>query len=337
MTLQIIETTVDDERWQSMLAAHSATLFQGILWSELVQATYGYGMGVLLALRSGTPVAGIPFAEIDDFRGKRRIVNAFADVCEPVGDGAWRDLERAMLDHPLPWRMRSRTAPEAATKVSSDAVHQALRLDVSSAELECRLHPKTRANIRQAIDAGLTYSILDGVAALDVFYALHSRVRKEKHGLLPQPRTFFEEIAKRFFPKNGFVLAAQRDGEYFAAMMFLGYGSTLYYKFSASNLDRLRVRPNHYLLWKGVEEAVRRGYTEMDLGISDTEGLVRFKQRFGAIAAPVYTAWYGMPLETVHSKEMNAALGALTHLLTETELPLSAAQRGGDILYRFFV
>jgi lipid II:glycine glycyltransferase (peptidoglycan interpeptide bridge formation enzyme) len=204
-------------------------------------------------------------------------------------------------------------------------------------EAQTRCHPKQRANLKQAHKAGLTVRKMANEQAIELFYNLHSRLRIEKHRLLPQPKAFFEEIGRRFFPNDGFVLFAETQGRIIAGMLFLIRASTLYYKFSASDLDYLTVRPNHFLLWEAVEYAVGQKFESIDLGLSEDEGLVRFKERFGAEAKPVYVAQYH-DLKTSNAiTQIESTLQSLTSLLTQPGIPLGAAQRGGELLYRFFV
>jgi hypothetical protein len=132
------------------------------------------------------------------------------------------------------------------------------------------------------------------------------------------------------------VVAAHAAGRTVSAMLFIKWGDTLYYKFSASDLDALELHPNHYLLGKVVEEAVREGFTSVDLGISEDEGLVRFKRRLGADAVPVFSGKYLQPEKNDEVRTMETALGDLTRILTEPGVPIAAAQVAGDAVYRYF-
>jgi lipid II:glycine glycyltransferase (peptidoglycan interpeptide bridge formation enzyme) len=162
-------------------------------------------------------------------------------------------------------------------------------------------------------------------------------LRIAKHRLLPQPKSFFEEIGRRFFPHHGFVLFAKNEGRIIAGMLFVIRSGVLYYKFSASDLEGLALRPNHFLLWKAVEYAIAEELNSIDLGLSEDRGLIRFKERFGADSKPVYVAQYHDLKVSAAIAQLEHALSGLTSILTEPGTPLAAAQRGGDLLYRFFV
>ncbi|MGB6987338.1 MAG: GNAT family N-acetyltransferase, partial [Candidatus Aquilonibacter sp.] len=197
-------------------------------------------------------------------------------------------------------------------------------------------HSSHRQHTRRGMNAGLVARQLVGEEAIDVFYALHSEVRKFKFGLMPQSRGFFENIATTFFPDRGFVFTTEYQGKVVAALFFLALGKTLYYKFGASSLSDLDVRPNNFLFTKAIEYAVERGFTHLDLGISDTDGLIRFKERMGGIASSVFTSSYNPREKSAAVMQVEQAFGDVTKLLTAPELPISAAQKGGEIFYRFF-
>lgn len=338
MYITLREVGADDARWVSFAFSDPAlTLFQSPRWSRVVAATYEFEARVLLAFEGETLVAGMPFCHIDDFRGPRRVAFPFADNVEPLPVPLWPQFEAWIANDEYPWSVRTRCEPgELADQRREAAKHHAIELPQAVEETRALYHYKHLQNVKQAEKAGLTFRRLDGIEAINVFYALHSNVRKTKHGLLPQPYRFFETIRQEFFPDEGFVLVAEQGERVVSAMLFIACGSTLYYKFSASALDALLVRPNHFLITKSIEEAVRLGFRRMDLGISDTEGLIRFKDRIGGKSSDVFAAFYNTVAKTNAVREIESALGKLTSLLTAKELPLDAAQRGGDILYRFF-
>lgn len=330
--------SIHDSRWQAFVAQSEPSLFNHPRWGSVIERTYGFPAAVALAIRDGEVLGGLPYAEIRDFRGVRRICFAFADVCEPLGAPVWPALEEGMSLAGIPWHIRSRLADYSlASSVREVAVHQSIALPRSLEEAHAKCDPKQRYAVRQAEKAGLTYRRIEDASAIDIFYELHSRVRKEKHHLLSQPRAFFEELVAEYFPQDGFVLVAELEHRPLAAMFFLRCGKTLYYKFSASDLQALDYRPNHFLLWKAVEEALAAGYESIDLGISEAESLIRFKRRLGARSVPVYAAKYFEVEKANAVAAMDQTLGRLTAVLTGDEVPLAAAQAAGELLYRFFV
>jgi len=337
--LSVIHAANRDPRWLAFLARQRPTLFQSPDWAGLIQEVYGFPARVALAFEGDQLVGGLPYSEIDDFRGRRRVVGAFADVCEPLGDErAWLAIERALVSDGIPWQIRSRTVPSAGSQpASTTCVHQRIELPRTLEEAEQNCDRKQRTKVRYAVRAGVTTRRIDDAAALDVFYLLHSRTRKEKHRLLPQPRRFFEAIARRFFPERGFVLVAELEGKVLATELMIACGDTLYFKFIASDIDALAYKPNDLLMWKAIESAIEMGFRRIDLGISEADSLIQFKRKFGAVDEPVYVGRYNSGEKTAATAALERALAGVTEALTQPEVPLSAVQAGGDALYQFFV
>jgi CelD/BcsL family acetyltransferase involved in cellulose biosynthesis len=334
----IEELSASDERWVSFCADRSdVTLFQSPEWSEIVRETYDFSLRVLLATEGRTVVGGLPFAHIEDFRGPRRVALAFADNLEPLPASLWHEFERYLAADALPWTIRTLCKPsDAAHSSKVVAQHHAVHLPPTFAEAEAAFNIKHKQKWRQAVRGGVTHRVDTSLDGLRLFYQLHTETRKFKHGLMPQPLAFFEAIHRRFFPLNGFLLIAEHEGAPIAVMFFLAYGSTLYYKFSASSLSSLPLRPNNLLITKVIEMAIERGYKKLDLGISDTEGLIGFKERIGGRASDVYSAVYNPREKSTAVSEVERAFGEITKVLTAEDVPSVYAQRGGEILYRFF-
>jgi CelD/BcsL family acetyltransferase involved in cellulose biosynthesis len=334
----IEELSASDERWVSFCADRSdVTLFQSPEWSEIVRETYDFSLRVLLATEGRTVVGGLPFAHIEDFRGPRRVALAFADNLEPLPASLWHEFERYLAADALPWTIRTLCKPsDAAHSSKVVAQHHAVHLPPTFAEAEAAFNIKHKQKWRQAVRGGVTHRVDTSLDGLRLFYQLHTETRKFKHGLMPQPLAFFEAIHRRFFPQNGFLLIAEHEGAPIAVMFFLAYGSTLYYKFSASSLSSLPLRPNNLLITKVIEMAIERGYKKLDLGISDTEGLIGFKERIGGRASDVYSAVYNPREKSTAVSEVERAFGEITKVLTAEDVPSVYAQRGGEILYRFF-
>lgn len=334
----IAEVNATDSRWRAFCASHpDLTLFQSPSWSSVIGRTYDFSMRVLLVLEEDAVLGGLPFAHIEDFRGPRRVALAFADNVEPLPLALWDTLERSIASDTLPWTIRTTARPsELAANSRAAAYQHTIELPSTFDEARERFHYKHVQNLKQAEKAGLNWRVAADESGIVAFYELHSLVRKNKHGLVPQPRAFFEAIFEEFFPDNGFVLIAEHNDRIVSAMLFLACGRSLYYKFSASALDSLLLRPNHYLITQAIGYAIERGFDKLDLGISDTEGLVRFKDRIGGKATDVYSAAYNPLQKSAGITQVERSLGELTQLLTAAEMPVEAAQRGGDILYRFF-
>jgi CelD/BcsL family acetyltransferase involved in cellulose biosynthesis len=303
-----------------------------------MEDAYGFPARVALALRDDIVLGGLAYSEVEDFRGRRRIAGAFADVCEPVGESAWPHIERALTDDGVPWQIRSRTeVGPRAVESRRVAEHHIIDLPADPDEARRFCVRAQRTEVRYALRAGLTARRLPDDEAVDVFYDLHAQVRKQKHHLLPQPRTFFDALARRYFPDRGFVLVAQQDGTVVAAELLLICGDTLYFKFIASDATALACKPNDFLLWKAIETAVNLGLRHVDLGISEAESLIHFKRKYAGEGRPVFAGRYAQSAKPAHVTQMEESLAQLTQTLTAQDIPLGAAQAAAEALYRFFV
>ena len=126
-------------------------------------------------------------------------------------------------------------------------------------------------------------------------------------------------------------------GEAVAGTLFLGWGDTLCYKFSAS-IERA-LRPNDLLIWSGTREGRERGLARLDLGLSDADqpGLVRYKRKFATEERAVSTVrWQPPSVPDSRAAEAVRLLDTVTRLLTDPTVPDAITRAGSDVLYRFF-
>ena len=67
--------------------------------------------------------------------------------------------------------------------------------------------------------------------------------------------------------------------------MFLGFGDKLTYKYSASYSEKLKLRPNHLMLWSAIQEGIKRRIQDSLISAEqkgDNEGLRKFKGGMGS-------------------------------------------------------
>ncbi len=192
--------------------------------------------------------------------------------------------------------------------------------------------------MRKARREGVTVGARRDGAFVATFLRLHTGVRVRKYRLLPRPHAFFARMHDRFAAIGGWhPLAAVHDGAVVAVTVYLRHGSTLYYKFNASDPTALHLRPNDLLLWSGIELATRLGCTALDLGASDDDqpGLTRFKRGFGADEREIRRLAWGPPLPTA-TAPWRALLADVTQRCTEPSVPDEVAATAGAVLYRYF-
>jgi CelD/BcsL family acetyltransferase involved in cellulose biosynthesis len=340
MNLRVEFVPQDDERWPAFLAHQRPTLFQTPRWCGLIAEEYGFAPRAIIVLGdTGEVVAGLPYAEVEDFRGCRRVTYAFSDVCEPLGDlAAWPTIEGTLSSGGVAWQIRSRVPPsQSADSIESPGMHQYIPLPATVEAAQAAFHQKQRVNAMRLERAGAVCRRIADDSFIEPFYTLYATMRKRKFRLLPQSRKFFERLVNAYFPARGYGLLAQLEGKTLAAMILLSEGDTLYVKYSASDLEARALRPANYLFREAIAQAVSDGYRYLDLGISVGADLQRFKRHLGALSAPYYVARYAQQPKREACTHVESAISAVTNVLTEPDVPLSAAMAAGAVLYRFFV
>jgi lipid II:glycine glycyltransferase (peptidoglycan interpeptide bridge formation enzyme) len=116
---------------------------------------------------------------------------------------------------------------------------------------------------------------------LNAFYGLLVRTRR-RHGLPPQPLEWFEAILNCLAGRAA-IRVAYKGTTAVAAVVTLTHRGTVTYKYGASDETWHSLGGMQLLLWKTIEDASARGFTELDMGRSaiDQPGLVAFKEHWG--------------------------------------------------------
>lgn len=331
--------------WHAADAAHPefASLFGSSTWMDVLEATYGFEIETAIVKRDGVVSAALPFADIDDIRGRRIVSLPFSDFVDPlVGNlSDWNRLIAPVLERGAPVRLRvlhNTPATEDTRFARKSAVlWHAADLSGNRDELWARLDPAARQNIRRAERNGLTVTAGRTLKDVETFYDLHLHVRKSKYRLLAQPFSFFANIHDAFSRDDRIVtLLAKQNGEPVAGILFLIDRGSLYYKFNASG--DARYRPNDLLVWHGMQLGRERGLSLLDFGISDIDqpGLVRFKRKFATAEKPVFDLRWSPPGKAADNGEIDRMLQELTTALTDPAKPDAMTRAAADEFYRLF-
>lgn len=331
-----------DERWADLVAEQRSDVFHSPAWARVLEDGYGFDVRARLLLdAAGRPLAGIPYVDIDDLRGSRRVSLPFSDFCDPVGEEPdhFPLLAESLLPPGGRAHVRYLQAPAPPGHLGWEETGNLAwhRVDVSRSEEEVwdALHPSGRRAIRRARATGVEVSRVTTEADLRRFFEMHLRVRKHKYGLLAQPYRFFEAIWEHFLSVGqGQLMLARVGPEVVGGVLYLRWKDTLYYKFNASESSKLDVRPNDLLVWEGLCHAREEGLRWFDFGVSDRDqdGLVRYKRKYATEEGTVhkYSAGTGRP------DPAGQLLGDLTGLLADPDVPDHVTERAGEALYRFF-
>ena len=342
--------TVDpacDPAWAGLLDRHPRSLFHSPPWLAALREAYGFiARAHLVQDAAGASISGLAFCEIDDLLGRRILSLPFSDACDPLVDAAaaWERLFAALTATGLPVRLRCLDNPilreDRRLVVTRHARWHTVPVTESDEALWSGLAGSSRRAIRKAERSGVEIRPLAEDEGVGEFRRLHVALRKRKYRMLAQPLVFFEALRHHFEPVSAwFPLGAFVGSRLVAATLYLRWGDTLYYKFNASSLDDLDLRPNSLLVWAGMRLARSLGCSRLDLGPSDDDqpGLIRFKRNFGAAERELRVLDYRPPgWRDDRADAVRRLLGDLTSLLTAAELSDEVAARAGTLLYRFF-
>jgi CelD/BcsL family acetyltransferase involved in cellulose biosynthesis len=285
------------EEWQGFVESDPRrTAFHHRGWLELLVEQYGC-VPRIIGLRNDHRVVGaVPFLEARKLLGKPKLISLpFTDYLQPLLQD--RGALPRLAQH-LRTNGRSRygeivlrtDAPLEGFFARSDRVCHVLGTSQSLGALTGGFSPSLRRNIRKAERHGLAFETGTDAKAVEQFYALHLLTRR-KHGIPIQPRSFFRLLQERILEQGlGSVGLVSQERQPIAAAIFLTYNKTMIYKYGASNPSKLANRPNEWLFYHAIRQAVEEGCEWFDFGVSEKRhaGLRRFKSNWGAEEKEVY-------------------------------------------------
>jgi hypothetical protein len=329
-----------DPRWAALAAEHGS-LFSSPPWLQALVQTYGFDIGAWLMLdRRDRPSGGLPFARLHDEHGERLSTLPFSDFCNPIDiDGsAWPVLTDVLFaeDHPFEIRFLGDPPIDGDNRLvrGSAALWHVIDLEPDAEHAWAALAGSARRAIRKARDAGVEIRADCDITTLRSFYNLHLDVRKHKYGLFPQPFTFFESLLETFGERL-VLLGAWHDDALIAGILYLAWGDTLYYKFNASSISSLEVRPNDLLMWEGMRYAVSSGLKMIDLGRTDAdhESLARYKAKYATREGSITSVRHGV---FRRDTAVGSLLRPITELLTRPDVPDEVTESAAETVYRYF-
>jgi hypothetical protein len=279
--------------WNALIASQPKhSFFHTAEWAEVLADTYGYTPVYFAAGETDGVRSILPLMEVDSWlTGRRGIGLPFTDVCQPLCQDAatFQKLFQSAVEFGKSrnWKyIECRGGRELFGKVPASLLFYGHGLDLTAGEdgLFSRLESSVRRAIRKAEKAGVTVEILKSLAAVRIFYSLQCQTRK-KHGLPPQPFSFFLNIHRHILSQDmGMVVLARHHGRPIAASVYVNLGDRVIYKYGASDEAFQDLRGSNLVMWAAIKEYVRRGAKHLDLGRTSigNEGLRKFKLGWGA-------------------------------------------------------
>lgn len=330
-----------NERWLDFISSHpDSNIFHHPAWIEALAKCYGYHPFIMALLNSDREIlAGLPFMEIQSrLTGKRWTSLPFSDHCILLS----RDHHlhsrflNGLASYPI---ISEKPRIELRGNFSESSFHLFKQYFLHTIHLEPdihnvfnRIHPMHRRNIRVA-ESFKVHVEFGGKQEIDDFYRLHLSTR-QRQGVPVQPKKFFDLIEEFIFQKNlGFLLLAYQEKKCIAASVFLHWKNTLTYKFGASSVDDLKLRPNNLIMWKAIQWGCENGFNILDLGRTDLSntGLQEYKRRWGAEEKNLTYFSSSEKPKHVDSGHLNRIMEAVIK-----NSPVWICQLAGELLYRHF-
>lgn len=281
----------EDPRWAAFAFQQpQANIFHHPAWLGLLADCYHRRAWIAACLDArGDIAAGVPLMEAGRWPGGQRWVSLpFSDHCIPLARSP-EALQHLLAALRAAHQSRGLSALElrwdcAGFQTRSAHVLHTIPLQDGLAVASQRVHSMHRRNARAAEKRGVCVDLDTSRAGMEAYYHLHLETR-QRQGVPIQPRLFFELLSERLVERGlGFVLLARSEGRPLAGAVFLAWGATLTYKYGASTLDGLNLRPNDLIFWRALQWGCQNGFAALDLGRTDleNEGLREFKSRWGA-------------------------------------------------------
>lgn len=287
---------LQDARWDDFLLSHpQASLFHSSPWLRALRNTYGYESIVYSTSAPGEKLQNaLVFCRVESWITGRRLVSLpFSDHCAP--------LLHAPGDLPFFLESLDREAREAKWRYvefrplepidcscipcqpSAHYVFHQLDLRPDLKTLFRNFHRNSiQRKIQRAERERLTYQESSGTSLLNAFYRLMVLTRR-RHRVPPQPKHWFRNLCDHFGEALK-IRIALHDKRAVAGMLTIRYKNAMVYKYGAADARFNNLGGMHLLYWNTIQDARNLGLKSLDLGRADAdqEGLITFKQRWGA-------------------------------------------------------
>lgn len=334
---------LDGPGWDARVKGNPGfTFFQSSAWIQVLYRSYGFTpIWIEAGDGKAIPAPGLLLMDVrSPITGRRGVGLPFTDVCPPLGlsgEALWDVWAKAQDEGKRRrWKyLELRGVSLAEERFPASVLYYGHRLDLTQSEQDLLkgMESAFRRGIAKAEKAGVTVELVSDRAAVREYFRLHCLTRR-RHGLPPQPWTFFEQIAEQIVEKGlGFVGLARNQGRAVAGAVFLHTASEVVYKFGASDFAYQGLRPNNLLFWHAIRHCAQRGFHALDFGRTSAsdEGLRRFKLGIGTSENTIKYVRYNL-LEGRFEETVDRATGWVNHVFRRLPLPL--LRLAGQLLYR---
>ena len=280
-------------KWDEQLKAfESSNFFHTKTWASILNAAYGHRPVYLISYKGNDVRGMMPIMDVGCWQIFRKGVSLpFSDhseilVSEPaVKKELWKSalkIGRTLKWHSL--EVRDSVGRLLDGHASIRFFQHQIDLSVGPDQLLENLHPSMRRGIRKSLRLGSTVEFGKDQSDFDHYFELHLKTR-QRHGLPPQPHSFFRHLAEAAQDTGDLFVATVRcNGQPISAALLMKFQGNVNYKYGASDASFFHMRPNNLLMWALLDYCSRKGFKRIDLGRTSlkNEGLRRFKCALGA-------------------------------------------------------
>jgi Acetyltransferase (GNAT) domain len=275
------------------------------------------------------------------FTGRRGVSMPFSDFCQPLVFNRSTDedeLFEALLELGLErkwsyFEVRGGRGSLSRAAVAAERFYgHKLDLTAGADDVFARFENSVGRAIRKAQKSGLTVEVNKTRAGMKDFYRLHARTRR-RHGLPPQPFSFFTNIQKEIIESGlGFIVLAKYCATPVAAAVFFYSGEKGLFKFGASDERAQLLRGNNFVMWEGIKHLISKGLKSVHFGRTSmtNSGLRQFKLSWGTEEEVIEYFRFAINPKTWLNTPRNASE---FHNHVFRKLPLIANRMAGALIY----
>ena len=335
---------LSDPRWTAFVQEHPrSSIFHTSSWLQALRQTYAYSP---VAFTTSPPSAalqnGVLFCDVRTWLTGHRLVSLpFSDHCAPLVESSEQLAEiMESISHDLSrnkWHyielrpMGSDSCGPVMFRPTETFYFHTLDLRPDLDQLFRQFHKDCiQRKIRRAEREGLVYESGNSDSLLRSFYQLLLTTRR-KQGLPPQPVKWYRNLMIYLGEKLK-IHVASKDGRPVASILTLSHKEVLVYKYGCSDPTFNSLGGTPFLFWQAIKEAKNSQICELDMGRSDcdNDGLVTFKDRWGAVRSTlVYSRYPAQP-----SRNSSRAWQASMAKSVVSRMPDSLLTAAGWLLYK---
>jgi len=339
-TMELIDPIVCPD-WDEMIASCPGhTFFHSSNWAGVLMDSYLY-KPLYFTSREGSKIsATVPIMEVKSLlTGKRGVSIPFTDRCEPISvdEKHFSSILDEIMRYGIKAGWKYIELRGGASRLNGAVpyktyVRHVLGIDCEEKLLFEGFKPATRRNIRKAVDSGVQAFVSGSITDLHTYYGLHCQTHK-RHGVPPQPWSFFEAVHKNVIGKGrGFTVLATCQGRPISGAVYFYSGKKAIYKYGASDLNYQRFRAANLVMWEAIRWFSKNGFDELCFGRTDPEnvGLIHFKGGWGAQEEPLYYYRYDLKRSAFvkGAREISGLGGPIFR-----RMPLPLLRIVGEMLY----